>query len=672
MKEAIQMAKILVDNKEVELNGERNLLEVIRKAGINLPTFCYHSELSIYGACRMCTVEVEKMGLVAACSTPPTDGMVVYTNTDRTRRLRRMVIELLLADHHRDCTTCDKNGSCKLQELAYQLGVRKVRFPEKTELKPIDTSSTGLVRDPNKCILCGDCVRMCSEVQGIGVLTFANRGSKTEVTPAFSKPMAEVDCVSCGQCVSVCPTGALTVKSEKEAVRKALDDQTKTVVVQIAPAVRVAVGDAFGEKHGEAVTGKIVTALRRMGFNKVFDTVITADLTAIEETTEFIDRVQNNRNLPQFTSCCPGWVKYCEQFHPDLLDNLSTCKSPQQMFGAVAKRFYAKEIGVEPQDLFLVSVMPCTAKKFEAQRPEFSIDGVRDVDAVLSTVELIQMIQESGLVFEELEGEAFDAPLGLASGAGVIFGVTGGVAEAALRTAAGILGGDGPHQIDFREVRGFEGIKEAVVTVGGIELKLAVVSGLANTERLIQAVKDGKANYHLIEVMTCPGGCVGGGGQPVSTDGKARISRGKSLYAVDKEMPFRTPLENLAVNQMYDKWLEKPGSHISHESLHTTYGPKRRINGAEIQIENSPQAVVDVAVCVGTGCYLRGAYEVLDQFTDLADSDKYAGLVNLKATFCLENCDKGVSVKVGDKLITGVNKDTAAATFRREVDALLK
>lgn len=660
------MARVLVDNYEVELNGEKNLLEVIRKAGINLPTFCYHSELSVYGACRMCTVDVEKMGLVAACSTPPADGMVVRTNTDRTRRLRKMVIELLLADHHRDCTTCDKSGACKLQSLAYQLGVREVRFPDAREEKPLDISSAGIVRDPNKCILCGDCVRMCSEVQGIGVLTFANRGSKTVVTPAFGKNLADVDCVTCGQCVAVCPTGALTVKPERDSVLKALNDPQKTVIVQVAPAVRVALGEMFGMQAGEASTGKIVAALRHLGFDKVFDTVFAADLTAVEETHEFIDRLQKGERLPQFTSCCPGWVKFCEQYYPELLPNVSSCKSPQQMFGAVAKRLYATELGVTPENLVVVSVMPCTAKKFEARREEFKKDGVADVDYVLSTVELGQLIQQAGLIFDELEGEAFNHPLGLASGAGVIFGVTGGVAEAALRTAAGMLGCN-VNQVDYKQVRGFEGTKEAEVDLGGRTLRLAVVSGLSNARRLIESIKAGQANYDLIEVMTCPGGCVSGGGQPAAKESGTRAKRGKGLYAVDREMPFRKPLNNLAVKKVYEKWLGKPGSEQAHEVLHTHYSPRRRINGEEIRLNARAPKAIDVAVCVGTGCYLRGSYDVLERFTHLAESDEFAGVVNLKATFCLEKCDQGVSVKVGEKIITGVTAENAEKVFRAEV-----
>lgn len=659
------MAQVTIDGQKVELDGEKNILEVVRKAGIDLPTFCYFSELSVYGACRMCTVEVEKMGLVAACSTPPADGMVIHTNTERTQRLRRMVIELLLANHHRDCTTCEKNGACKLQDLAYKLGVRKVRFGQRDVELPLDESNPSIVRDPNKCILCGDCVRVCSEIQGIGVLDFAGRGSEAVVTPAFGKKLSEVDCVYCGQCVAVCPTGALTAKSEVERVWKALHDPSKTVIVQVAPAVRVALGEAFGQDPGEIVTGKIVAALRKVGFDKVFDTVFGADLTAVEECDEFLERLKRNEHLPQFTSCCPGWVKFAEQYYPDLLDHVSTCKSPQQMFGTVAKRFYSKELGVAPEDLFVVSVMPCTAKKFEAKRPEFVRDGTPDVDAVITTNELALLFKQSGIVFEELEEEAFDQPLGLTSGAGVIFGVTGGVAEAVLRAAAGALG---LHlgRVDFQEVRGFEGIREAVVDLGGTEVRLAIAHGLANARKLVEAVRRKEANYHLIEIMACPGGCVGGGGQPYPNDTRARQARGRGLYRNDRTMQFRSPDENLAVVRLYEKHLGGRGSALAHEYLHTTYGPRRRIAG-EVAMNGRHEKALDVAVCVGTGCYLKGSYDVLKKFCELADREDMAGRVNLSATFCLEHCDAGVSIKVGDQILTGVNKDNAEEVFEREV-----
>ncbi|MCR4402912.1 MAG: NADH-dependent [FeFe] hydrogenase, group A6 [Firmicutes bacterium] len=664
------MPHVTVDGQKVEINGEKNILEVVRKAGIELPTFCYHSELSVYGACRMCSVEVEGMGLVAGCSTPPADGMVIRTNTERTLRLRRMVIELLLANHHRDCTTCEKNGMCKLQSLAYQLGVRKVRFGEREEMLPIDEGNPSVVRDPNKCILCGDCVRVCSEIQGVGVLDFAGRGSRTSVSPAFGRKLSQVECVYCGQCVAVCPTGALTGKSEVEAVWSALHDPSKTVVAQVAPAVRVALGEVFGGKPGEIGTGKVVAALKKLGFKKVFDTVFAADLTAVEECHEFLERLGKGENLPQFTSCCPGWVKFMEQYYPDMLPNLSTCKSPQQMFGSVIKRFYSKELGVRPEDVFVVSIMPCTAKKFEATRPEFASEGgIREVDAVLSTTELGMLLKQAGTVFDELEEEGFDQPFGLTTGGGVIFGVTGGVAEAVLRAAAGRLGVD-PGGIEFQEVRGFDGTREATVRLGDAEISVAVVHGLANARRLVEAVRRREVCYNLVEVMACPGGCVGGGGQPYPNDVPARKARGKGLYRADRTMQLRSPSENLAVAKLYEKHLGGPGSTAAHEALHTAYGPRRRITG-DMRINGAAPGALDVSVCVGTGCYLRGSYDVIDTFTRLAEDDEFMGRVNLKATFCLEHCDRGVSIKVGDEIITGVTPENAQRVFHDQVAARL-
>lgn len=393
--------KVTIDGQIIEINGAKNILELARRSGIELPTFCYHSELSIYGACRLCMVEVERMGLVASCSTPPADGMIIYTSTERVRRLRRMIIELLLANHDRECPTCGKSTVCKLQKLAKQFGVNKVRFGSRDVKLPIDDTSSSIIKDPNKCILCGDCVRVCKEIQGIGVWDFAHRGSKTEVTTAFGKNLSEVACVNCGQCVTVCPTGALIVKPEIEKAWQAIYDTNKTVVVQIAPAVRVALGEEFNLESSDKVTGKMVAALKKIGVDKVFDTIFSADLTTIEESMELLHRLENGGKLPLFTSCCPGWIKYCEQTHADLLGNLSTCRSPQQMFGSLVKKHYAKHIGKKPDEVVCISIMPCTAKKFEAKRPEFTTEGVADVDIVLTTVELAQMIKESGILFED-------------------------------------------------------------------------------------------------------------------------------------------------------------------------------------------------------------------------------------------------------------------------------
>jgi len=676
------VGRVVIDGQAVPIGDERNLLELARRAGVEIPSFCYHSELSVYGACRLCLVEVEGMGLVASCSTAPRDGMVVHTNTEKTRRLRKLYLELMLAAHHRDCTACDKNGDCKLQALAFKLGVRTPRFGAETGLgadkvEPRDLSSPSIVRDPNRCVLCGDCVRVCREVQGIGAIDFAYRGPRTTVGPAFGKNLEEVDCVNCGQCVQVCPTGALTVRSQVDGVWKAIHDPEKLVVVQIAPAVRVALGEEFGLGAGEDATGKIAAALRRVGFAKVFDTVFTADLTAIEETVEFVGRLEaaaagKEAKLPLFTSCCPSWVKFCEQYHPDLLGNLSTCRSPQQMFGSLLKKFYARKLGLEPNRVYSVSIMPCTAKKFEAQRPEFTTAGSPDVDAVLTTIEAGRMIKEAGVLLETLAPEALDSPFGLVSGAGVIFGATGGVAEAVLRTAWSLKMGNAekaPPRVDFHEVRGFKDWREAEVTIGDLKLRLAVVNGLGAAASAVAAIKSGKVKYDVVEVMACPTGCIGGGGQPPA--GRShRGERGGGLYSIDRELPLRNPRENPFVRDLYREWLGEPASHTCHDALHTTYAPRRRILGKAIGLDAGdvgPGERLEVSVCVGTGCFLRGSYDVLQTFTRLIARQELAGKVRLRATFCLERCDSGVSVKIGDEVIIGITPANAERVFQERI-----
>ncbi len=570
---------VIIDHQTVELAGEKNLLQVIRKLGIELPTFCYHSELSIYGACRMCVVEIEGRGIVASCSTPPVPGMKVLTNSPRVQRVRRTVLELLLANHDRECTTCEKNGHCKLQELANRFGVRNIRFGDRDEKHPIDDSGPSIVRDPNKCILCGDCVRMCAEVQGIGILNFINRGSQVRVTPAFDQSLGEVDCVNCGQCSAVCPTGALVIKSEVNKAWAALHDPAKLVVAQVAPAVRVALGEEFGMPAGEVVTGKVVAALKRLGFGRVFDTSMAADLTAVEETNEFVTRVQQNEKLPQFTSCCPAWVKYAEHNEPALLANLSSCRSPQQMFGSMMKRYWAQELGKDPNDIYVISIMPCTAKKFEAARPEFSADGTPDVDLVLTTQELAQMIREAGIVFDKLDIESFDMPFGFATGAGVIFGATGGVAEAALRAAYEKVTGQTLEQVNFEDVRGFDGMKETTVHLKGQEVRVAVVHGLGNAQKLLERIRSGETQYHLVEVMACPGGCVGGAGQPLAASTDIKKARARGIYNADKLSQIRKAQDNPVITQCYQKWLHEPNSHEAHEALHTGYQKRERSCG---------------------------------------------------------------------------------------------
>ncbi len=566
---------LTVDGQVVEIGNERNLLELIRRVGINLPTFCYHSDLSIYGACRLCLVDVEKRGIMASCSTAPEAGMVVQTNTEEIRQMRKITIELLLANHKRECPTCERSNNCSLLTLSRQLGVDTVRYKNRTAETPLDFSSPSLVRDPNKCILCGDCVRMCSEVQGIGAIDFSFRGSKSCVSPAFDKDLGDVECVNCGQCAQVCPTGALVVRSQRDAVWKAINDPKKTVVAQIAPAVRVAIGEYFGIEPGTDCTGQMATALRLMGFDEVYDTSFAADMTILEEANELLGRVKEGKNLPLFTSCCPGWVKFVETYYPELNANLSTCKSPQQMFGSVAKKMLPEKLKVKREDLVVVSIMPCTAKKFEAGLDKFKTEGQPDVDFVITTQELARMINGRGIEFKSLEPSSLDMPMGFYTGAGVIFGATGGVMEAALRYAAGVVNGVDGGSLQFQAVRGFEGIKEATVNLGGTDVQVAVAHGLKNARKLVEAIKSGEKSYHFIEIMACPGGCIAGGGQPQLdkvTKAKSKAARAKGLYTSDRVLQLHNSGDNTMVQQAYDKCLHGGiGGHDAHTALHTCY-----------------------------------------------------------------------------------------------------
>ena len=551
-----------VDGIPVEINGERNLLEVIRKTGIKLPTFCYHTDLSIYGACRMCMIENERGGLEAACSTPPRAGMNIKTNTERLRRYRKNILELILANHCNDCTTCENNGKCKLQALATRYNIEGVRFPNTAKsTKGDDTSSYSITRDNGKCILCGDCVRVCKEVQNVGAIDFAHRGSKMIISTAFGKPLAESPCVGCGQCVSVCPTGAIVVKNDMPKVWAAIDDKETKVSVQVAPAVRVAIGKQLNIRDGKDVMGKIVAALHRMGFDAVYDTTVSADLTVIEESNEFLKRVEKGENMPLMTSCCPGWIQYVEKKHPEYLDNISTCRSPMQMLASLVK----DEARSKGEKHFHVAVMPCTSKKFEAARDEFKVNGDPNVDAVITTEELIVMIKESGIVFEDIDPEAVDAPYATISGAGLIFGVTGGVTEAVLRRVAGSKSRTALLTIANAGQRGMEGIKEFDLEYADTKLHIAVVSGLANAEKVLKRLAAGE-KFDLIEVMACPGGCVNGGGQPFNgTESKFRRSAG--LYDSDRLLSIRSSEENPVIKELYENGLGER----AHELLHVHY-----------------------------------------------------------------------------------------------------
>lgn len=561
------MGTMIIDGRQVTFTDEPNVLAVIRKSGIEIPTLCYHSELSIYGACRLCTVENEWGKTFASCSEKPKDGMVIYTNTPRLLKYRKQIIELLLASHDRDCTTCVKNGECQLQSLAHRLGIYEVRFENEREPHPVDRSSPAIVRDPNKCILCGDCVRMCDNVQAVNAIDFAYRGTEAVVTPAFNKTIAETDCVNCGQCRVVCPTGAISLKTNIDAVWEALADKDTLVIAQIAPAVRVATGEAFGLPKGENVMGKLVGVLHRMGFDEVYDTAYGADLTVMEESREFMERLAAGEKLPLFTSCCPAWVKFCETRYPEFASNLSSCRSPQQMFGAVAREYYKNPENNSGKKVVSVSIMPCTAKKEEILRPESKTDGIQDIDYVLTTSELISMIKRVGIVFDQVEIEAADVPFGIGSGAGVIFGVTGGVTEAVLRKIT-----KGHKRADMEAlrssgVRGADGIKEIVYEYNGKEIKAAIVSGLANADKLLQKMKSGEAQYDFVEVMACRRGCVMGGGQPLNAGARTRAARMEGLYKADVNTQIKKSDENPMIQALYDGLLKGKEHELLHRNL---------------------------------------------------------------------------------------------------------
>lgn len=556
-----------INNRRVAFTNEKNVLSVIRRAGIDLPTFCYHSELSTYGACRMCVVEDNRGRIFASCSETPRDGMVIYTNTPKLQHHRKMIIELLLASHCRDCTTCAKNGVCTLQKLSRQLGIMDVRFENNKKQLEKDTTSECVVRDPNKCILCGDCVRTCDEIQGLGILDFAFRGSKMQVTPAFNKDLAQTDCVGCGQCRAVCPTGAITIKQNVDPVWRALSDKNVRVVVQIAPAVRVAMGDKFGIKKGENVLGRLVAALRRIGFDEVYDTNFGADLTVMEESKELLERLESGENLPLFTSCCPAWVKFCENRYPEFRKNISTCRSPQEMFGALIKEEARMKAAEDTRKTMVISIMPCTAKKAEITRPEHFTDGEQNVDYVLTTTEVTRMIQEAGIDLAQVKPEALDMPFGLASGAGAIFGVTGGVTEAVLRRLVNSNKAEDLEAISFTGVRGVDGIKEARVKLGDREVKIAVVNGLQCASEVLEKMKAGEVYYDFVEVMACKRGCIAGGGQPVPIGPRTKKARLEGLYKIDTMAQIKLSNQNPIVEAAYEGILKGKEHKLLHNEV---------------------------------------------------------------------------------------------------------
>lgn len=575
------MSTLFINGKEVEYTTEPNLLEVIRKAGFNVPTFCYRPDLTPFGACRMCVVEIEypngRTIINSSCTMPPEANIKVLTNTARTRRIRKTVLELLLANHDRSCLTCERSGSCELQKYSEEYGLKTLTYEKEAEDKMgiIDDTNPAIVRDPNKCILCGACVRACAEHQGHSVLGFANRGCNTVVQPMGGKHLDEVDCVFCGQCVAVCPTGALTIKNDVEKVWAEITNPEKKVVAQIAPAVRVALGEMFGLKPGENTIKLINAALKAIGFDLVFDTNFSADLTIMEEGTEFLSRLKENKNLPIFTSCCPAWVTYVEKTHPDMISHLSTCKSPQGMLASVIRKFVPEKFNIAPEKLVSVSIMPCTAKKTDTTRPQLSTEGRPDVDYVLTTQELGKMIKSAGIKLDELEPIEADFPFGEFTGAGTIFGTSGGVAEAAARTAYELATGKTLQDVDIKTMRGLDKSKITELDLNGTKIKVKVVSTLKEAEKCIQEVKEGKADYQMLEVMACPGGCINGGGQPLScNDSHIKEERSKGLYADDKTCTFRKSHENPAIKKIYEDYFGEPNSHKAHEMLHTSYGDK--------------------------------------------------------------------------------------------------
>lgn len=570
--------KIKINNKELEVKKGTLILDAAKKLGINIPTLCYHPDQAIKATCRICAIEVEgSKTLQTACSTVVTDGMVIKTMSPKVIEARKVNIELLLANHDADCTVCIRNENCELQKVTAELGIRENRFVSILVEQNKDEDGPSIVRNPNKCIKCGRCIQICSDIQGLSILDFMGRGNDTQVKPAYGKYLSDAACVACGQCSTVCPVAAISEKEDIEEVWAAINNPKKYVVVQTAPAVRVSIGEEFGMESGSIVTGKLVAALRALGFDKVFDTDFTADLTIIEEGNELLKRLKEGGVLPMLTSCSPGWINFIEQYYPELLPNVSTCKSPQQMFGALVKGYYAQKIGKKPEDMYSVSIMPCTAKKYEAQRGEMSVDGKNpDVDAVLTTRELARMLKQAGIDFSQLEEEPYDAPFGISTGAAVIFGATGGVMEAALRTVYEVVTGKTLEKLDFTDVRGYEGIRESSVDLDGTKVNVAVVHTLSKAREMMERIKAGKADYAFIEVMCCPGGCIGGGGQPFGVTNELRLKRTEGIYKADRDLPLRKSHANPAINVLYKEFLIEPLGERSHHLLHTHYTNRKK------------------------------------------------------------------------------------------------
>lgn len=697
---------LTIDGTRVPIEGEKNLLALCRKANIDIPTFCYHSALSAYGACRLCLVEIDGKSIDASCVVPPKDGMSIRTNTAKLRSMRRMNLELLLANHKQDCPSCERSASCRLRDLSVKMGIRGVRFKNLRTERPLDTGSPALVRDPNKCILCGDCVRYCSEIQGIGAIDFVHRGSEVVVSPAFGKSLGDVDCVNCGQCAAVCPTAAIVPRSHVDEVWAALDGGAR-VVAQVAPAVRVALGERFGLPAGTDVAGKIAAALRMMGFHAVYDTAFGADLTVVEEAAEFLKRATADEDLPLFTSCCPAWVKFAEQLYPQLLPRLSSCMSPQSMMGSIIREDEARRAGAaaaptpgavppagappaaggpssaQPAEsgagsiparraTVVVSIMPCTAKKYEIARPELSRDGSPLVDYALTTAELASMLEEAGIRFADLEPSSMDLPLGFASGSGLVFGNAGGVSEAVARYLAGGMPGASRAVLEFVDEIPGGGIRNARLAADGRDFVVTSVQGLANATRVVAEILSGARVAHLVEVMACPGGCIGGAGQPIDPEGSRRVHRARGLREAGGAKDLSVTGDNPFVARFYAEVLEGPvGGPAARRLLHTRHSSKKRIRDVQVPlVRGTGHEKVAVKVCVGTSCFLKGSQALLSELLGRAEAEGLAEFVDVSATFCSERCDSGPTVRVGDEAIGKATIEKVMAAIERKLEAM--
>jgi iron-hydrogenase subunit alpha len=655
--------KIVVNGREIEIRDDaRNVLEALREVGIEIPNLCYLSETSIYGACRMCLVEVDGKDIVTSCTLQPREGMVIKTHTPKIYELRKGILQLLLASHDGDCTTCEMNGKCKLQKYAQEFGLTNNRF-EKISKKTITDTSSVIVRDNSKCILCGDCVRACDEIQSIAAIDFAYRGFEAQVVPSFEEKLENTECVLCGQCVAYCPTGALAIRNDVDKVYKAIEDG-KYVIGMVAPAVRASLQEEFGLEDDVATAGRMVSLLKMIGFKKVFDVAFAADLVTYEEAHEFIERLERGEKLPQFTSCCPGWIKFAEQYYPEYLDNLSSVKSPQMALGAIIKRFYAKEIGVDPKDIVLVSIMPCTAKKFEAEREEFN----GDVDIVLTTREVVKIIKSTGIDIRMVEPEPFNRPFGLSSQSGLSFGKSGGVLGSVVNVINEMIG---IKSIETKQIS--EGVRLTTIELSnGKVVKGMAVFGLGNTRKIIDSIRAGELDVDIVEVMACNYGCIGGGGQPYPNDFRTREKRARILREVQSIDVLISPTENFHMLQLYEKYLNNPLSHEAHEVIHTHYKHRRRVQEEEIDILPLPEEAEDkvkVSVCLGTSCYSKGSYEILEKLISVANKEEWARNLEIKGTFCVENCGKAPNVVVNDIIVSEATiekvKEVALNELRR-------